>query len=56
MREITTNFRLQLCIDMVLNRSFWYLNKALLVFQMSSFKEMLCSLSIFVEMLAKYIN
>ena len=32
MYEIITNFRLQLCIDMVLNQPFWYLSKVLLVF------------------------
>ena len=43
MCEITTNFRLQLCIDMVLNQPFWYLSKVKLVFLVMSCRKMWCS-------------
>jgi hypothetical protein len=46
---ITTNFRLQLCIEMMPNQSFWYLNMALFVFQIISCRKTLCSLCILLK-------
>ena len=56
MSEITINLRFQLCIDMVLNKPFWYLSKVLLVFLLISCRKTQYSLKFFVEMFAQLIT
>jgi len=56
MCEITTNFRLQLCIDMVLNQPFWYSSKVKPVFLVISCRKTWHSLKFFAEILAQLIN
>ena len=56
MFEITIDFRLQLCIDMMQNQPFWYLSKVQLVFLVISCREIQCSLDFLFEMLVQHIS
>ena len=56
MCDITTNFRLQLRIDMMQHQSFWYLSGVLLVFLVISCREIQCSLDFLFEMLVQHIS
>ena len=59
MCKVTTHFKLNMCIDMMLNKPFWYLSKVLVLFQMISCRKtrpnlnflLKCWLNISIEML-----
>ena len=46
---MTINFRFQLCIDMVLNKPFWYLSKVLQVFLLISCRKMQYSVNFLLK-------
>ncbi len=56
MCEITTDFRLQLCIDMVLNQPFLVLKQDETCVSGDFLQENAVQSEYFIEMLAKYIS